>query len=71
MFALQQQIGELHDATDELTAAWDGLTVAVARRLEGCWNDNPARVEDARERVRDANARANAALDRALAEGRM
>jgi hypothetical protein len=69
MAALRQQIGELHDATDELTAAWDGLTVAVARRLEGIWDDAPSRVADARRRVELATGAANAALSRALAEG--
>ena len=68
MAVAAQQINELHDATDELVAAWHGVTVAVARRLEG-WDDEPGRMTDARWRLRLATGAANAALDRALAEG--
>lgn len=68
MVDVREQINELHDATDELIAAWDALTVGVSRRLEG-WDYLESRVTDARRRVRVATARANAALDQALAEG--
>jgi hypothetical protein len=69
MARIKDQIGELHDATDELTAAWNALAVSVARRLEGIWDDPESRIADARERVRDATGRAIAVLDQALAEG--
>jgi hypothetical protein len=68
MATIAEQINELHEATEELTAAWEALATAVARRLEG-WDDDESRVADARRRVRTATGRANAALDQALAEG--
>jgi hypothetical protein len=68
MATIAEQVNELLAATDELTDAWMALTVSVCRRLEG-WDDDASRVPDARERVEDATAVANALLDQALADG--
>jgi len=60
-------VDELYDAADELAHAWDELTQAVIRRLEG-WEDPQRRVTDAHRRVRVVTGAANAALEQALRE---
>ena len=62
-----QYVDELYDAADELAHAWDELTQAVIRRLEG-WEDPQRRVTDAHRRVRVVTGAANAALEQALRE---
>lgn len=62
-----QAIDELRDAEDWLVSAWDNLTTAVSRDLEG-WDDPPSRVTEALARLRLATGVANAALDQALAK---
>jgi hypothetical protein len=68
-FTRLQAIDELLDAEQELGDAWDALTTAVVRQLEG-W-DPESRVTDARQRVRLATGAANAALDQAVARAGM
>jgi hypothetical protein len=61
----QQTIEELLDAEEYLREAWDDVTTAVVRQLEG-WDDDPRRVSNARDKLRLATGVANAALDQAL-----
>jgi hypothetical protein len=65
-----QAIDELLGAEQALGDAWDALTTAVVRQLEG-WDDPESRVTDARQRVRLATGAANAMLDQALAKAGM
>jgi hypothetical protein len=60
-------IDELLDSEQELRAAWDDLTTAVVRQIEG-WDDPSSRLTDARQRTRLATGAANAALDQALSK---
>lgn len=63
-------IDELLDAEQDLRCAWDDLTTAVVRQLEG-WDDPETRLTDAHQRMRLATGTANAALEQARAKAGM
>jgi hypothetical protein len=63
-----QTIDELLDAEQGLRRAWDVVTTAAVRRLEG-WDDPESRLSEAFQQLRMATGAANAALDHAVAKG--